>query len=106
MLLIRKLILPLLAVAGASAQVDEVDVLIVGGGATGSYAAVRLREDYNKTILLVEKAKRLVRLPLTFSNNSFRSEYVTDWFRVHREVMFTLTPRAPVHQSILECKHT
>lgn len=49
-----------LAGAGAHAQADEVDVLVVGGGATGAYAAVRLREDYNKTVLVVEKANRLV----------------------------------------------
>lgn len=49
-----------LAGAGAYAQADEVDVLVVGGGATGAYAAVRLREDYNKTVLVVEKANRLV----------------------------------------------
>ena len=61
MLLIKALTYSLLAAASAYAQVDEVDVLIVGGGATGAYAAVRLREDYNKTIFLVEKTKRLVR---------------------------------------------
>lgn len=48
-----------MAGAGAYAQADEVDVLIVGGGATGAYAAVRLREDFNKTVLVVEKANRL-----------------------------------------------
>lgn len=51
-----------LAGAGAYAQADEVDVLVVGGGATGAYAAVRLREDFNKTVLVVEKANRLVSL--------------------------------------------
>ncbi|KAK6213420.1 FAD dependent oxidoreductase [Colletotrichum tabaci] len=34
------------------------DVLIVGGGATGTYAAVRLR-DQNKTVAVVERAERL-----------------------------------------------
>ncbi|GKT40628.1 beta-cyclopiazonate dehydrogenase [Colletotrichum spaethianum] len=34
------------------------DVLIVGGGATGTYAAVRLR-DQNKTIAVVERADKL-----------------------------------------------
>jgi NADPH-dependent glutamate synthase beta subunit-like oxidoreductase len=36
------------------------DVAIIGGGASGSYAAVRLREDYKKSIVVVEKAGRLV----------------------------------------------
>ncbi|KAH8655460.1 hypothetical protein BX600DRAFT_439976 [Xylariales sp. PMI_506] len=30
------------------------DVVILGGGASGTYAAVRLREDYGKSVLLVE----------------------------------------------------
>lgn len=38
----------------------EVDVAIVGGGATGAYAAVRLREDYKKSVLVIEKQNRLV----------------------------------------------
>ncbi|KAH7242080.1 hypothetical protein BKA59DRAFT_401844 [Fusarium tricinctum] len=37
----------------------EVDVAIVGGGATGAYAAVRLREDYKKSVLVIEKQNRL-----------------------------------------------
>ncbi|KAF4965421.1 hypothetical protein FSARC_6772 [Fusarium sarcochroum] len=37
----------------------EVDVAIVGGGATGAYAAVRLREDYGKSVLVIEKEDRL-----------------------------------------------
>ncbi|KAJ5184047.1 hypothetical protein N7492_001663 [Penicillium capsulatum] len=31
------------------------DVLIVGGGASGTYAAVRLQQDFNKSIVLVEQ---------------------------------------------------
>lgn len=53
------LICSVLAAASNHAQ-DEVDVLIVGGGATGAYAAVRLREDYKKSVLVVEKSNRLV----------------------------------------------
>src|SRR4051812_3723415 len=30
------------------------DVAIIGGGASGTYAAVRLREDFNKSIVLIE----------------------------------------------------
>ncbi|KAJ9419690.1 hypothetical protein FOXG_19613 [Fusarium oxysporum f. sp. lycopersici 4287] len=37
----------------------EVDVCIIGGGATGAYAAVRLREDYGKEVVVVEKQNRL-----------------------------------------------
>lgn len=49
-----------------SADPLDVDVCIVGGGATGAYAAVRLREDFNKTVVVIEKADRLVRKPSTF----------------------------------------
>lgn len=38
----------------------EVDVCIVGGGATGAYAAVRLREDYGKKVVVIEKENKLV----------------------------------------------
>ena len=38
------------------------DVAIVGGGASGTYAAVRLREDYNTSVVVVEAQNRLVGL--------------------------------------------
>ena len=38
------------------------DVAIVGGGASGTYAAVRLREDYNTSVVVVETQNRLVGL--------------------------------------------
>jgi len=50
-----------------AAQDDEVattiirDVAIIGGGAAGSYAAVRLRQDYNVSVVLIEKEAVLVR---------------------------------------------
>lgn len=36
------------------------DVAIIGGGASGAYAAVRLRNDYGKSIALIEMQGRLV----------------------------------------------
>lgn len=36
------------------------DVAIIGGGASGAYSAVRLREDFGVSILLIEKDDRLV----------------------------------------------
>lgn len=50
------------AAGGVSDTTDEVvnrDVVIVGGGASGAHAAVKLR-DMGKTIVLVEKRDRLV----------------------------------------------
>jgi len=36
------------------------DVAIVGGGASGAHAAVRLREDFGKSVVVIEKQSRLV----------------------------------------------
>ena len=44
----------------APQDVIHKDVVIIGGGASGTYAAVRLREDYNKSIVVVEKDDHLV----------------------------------------------
>lgn len=38
----------------------DTDVAIIGGGGSGAYAAVRLREDFGKKIVVVEKENRLV----------------------------------------------
>ncbi|OCL09142.1 hypothetical protein AOQ84DRAFT_363520 [Glonium stellatum] len=35
------------------------DIYIIGGGASGTYAAVRLREDMNTTIIMVEQKDHL-----------------------------------------------
>lgn len=35
------------------------DVAIIGGGATGTYAGVRLREDYKKSVVVIEREARL-----------------------------------------------
>lgn len=48
------------AVLGANATIDT-DIAIIGGGGSGAYAAVRLREDFGKKIVVVEKQNRLVR---------------------------------------------
>jgi hypothetical protein len=40
-------------------HLHDVDVAIVGGGAAGTYAAVRLREDFNTSILLIEPKSHL-----------------------------------------------
>ncbi|KAL9112239.1 MAG: hypothetical protein Q9227_003357 [Pyrenula ochraceoflavens] len=44
--------------AFASADIINKDVAIIGGGASGTYAAVRLREDLNKSIIVIEKDNR------------------------------------------------
>ncbi|KAL9617235.1 MAG: hypothetical protein Q9160_007963 [Pyrenula sp. 1 TL-2023] len=43
----------------AAADTITKDVAIIGGGASGTYAAVRLREDLKKSIVVIEKENRL-----------------------------------------------
>lgn len=43
------------------------DVAILGGGASGTYAAVRLREDYGKKIFLIEQEAILVSTLIHFA---------------------------------------
>ncbi|KAG3189952.1 hypothetical protein PC129_g25145, partial [Phytophthora cactorum] len=47
------------AAVTACVSVLEKDVVVIGGGASGCHAAFRLREDYGKSILLVEKRTHL-----------------------------------------------
>ena len=61
--LLHTFALYLLAGISAAKQSDGVisrDVAIIGGGASGAHAAVRLREDFNKSVVVVEKKSRLV----------------------------------------------
>lgn len=53
--------------ASAKPNVLNKDVVIVGGGASGAYAAVRIRDDFGKSIALVEKEGIIV--GLTFFPN-------------------------------------
>lgn len=62
----------LVCLAGATAIPESTadfivkkDVVILGGGASGAHAAVRLREDYGKSIIVVEKQAELVRSSMT-----------------------------------------
>jgi 2-polyprenyl-6-methoxyphenol hydroxylase-like FAD-dependent oxidoreductase len=36
------------------------DVAVIGGGASGAYAAVRIRDDFHKSVALIEKQNILV----------------------------------------------
>lgn len=57
-------VLGLLAAAASIATAQSSltkDVVIIGGGAAGAHAAIRLREDFGKSIALIEKQEILVR---------------------------------------------
>ncbi|EWY80720.1 hypothetical protein FOYG_16648 [Fusarium oxysporum NRRL 32931] len=43
----------------AAVQAIDVDVAVVGGGGSGGYAAVQLRQNYGKKIVVIEKQKQL-----------------------------------------------
>jgi hypothetical protein len=40
------------------------DVVVIGGGASGAYSAVRLREDFGLRVAVVEKEAQLVRFSM------------------------------------------
>ncbi|KAF4333868.1 amine oxidase [Fusarium beomiforme] len=48
-----------LCALNAAAQAIDVDVAVIGGGGSGGYAAVQLREKYGKKIVVVEKQDKL-----------------------------------------------
>ena len=50
--------------AYAPEDVITKDVAIIGGGASGTYAAVRLREDLDVSVVVIEQENRLVRIVL------------------------------------------
>ncbi|KAJ5758354.1 uncharacterized protein N7511_007048 [Penicillium nucicola] len=51
------------------------DVVVVGGGASGAYAAVRLRDDFNKSIALIEKQSILGGMVDTFVDKKTGGTY-------------------------------
>lgn len=64
MSLVKSIVSVLATVSVASAAAAgcpiEKDVIVVGGGASGAHAAYRLREDYGKSVVLIEKEAILV----------------------------------------------
>ena len=48
------------------------DIAIVGGGAGGAHAAVRLREDFGKSVVVIEKQGRLVGITLNRHIDAWR----------------------------------
>ncbi|KAK2035781.1 amine oxidase [Colletotrichum somersetense] len=61
--------------SGNYTTILERDVVILGGGASGAHAAVRLREDFNKSIVIVEKQNRLGGHVATFTDTETGNPY-------------------------------
>jgi ribulose 1,5-bisphosphate synthetase/thiazole synthase len=67
--LLRVLALSRVVIAGYyPLPIVNTDVAILGGGASGTYAAVRLREDYGKSVLLIEMEAVLVGIPINMGS--------------------------------------
>ncbi|KAL2108927.1 hypothetical protein VUR80DRAFT_3185 [Thermomyces stellatus] len=82
------------------------DVAIIGGGASGAHAAVRLREDFNKSVIVVEKENRLGGHVATYTDYAGKAyEYgVQSYFDVGGAVdffaRFNITVGAPERISL------
>jgi glycerol-3-phosphate dehydrogenase len=48
------------AIAAPPSKPVKKDVIVIGGGASGAHAAVRLRDDYGLSVALIEKQDILV----------------------------------------------
>jgi ribulose 1,5-bisphosphate synthetase/thiazole synthase len=57
--LVLALAAPLVSAQSATNIIYK-DVAVIGGGASGSYAAYVLREDFNKSVAIIEKENILV----------------------------------------------
>jgi len=55
--------------------VADIDIAIIGGGASGTYAAVRLREDYGKKVILIEKENVLGGHANTYSDSNTKGAF-------------------------------
>ena len=83
---------PIDPMAFGSEDIIERDVVIIGGGSSGTYTAVRLQQDYNKTVAIIEKQATLGGHAQTYTDPSTgftidlgvivfsQSETVTDYF--------------------------
>ena len=69
-ILLRALALSKVVIAGHyPLPIVNTDVAILGGGASGTYAAVRLREDYRKSVLLIEIEAVLVDILINMASD-------------------------------------
>jgi len=83
------------------------DVAIIGGGASGAYAAVRLKEDFNQSIILIEKQARIgghvstfddpdTSTPFDYGVNTFNDYGPAKAFFERMGVPYSAGPRTPL----------
>ncbi|KAK1753604.1 hypothetical protein QBC47DRAFT_415382 [Echria macrotheca] len=93
----------------------NVDVAIVGAGASGAYAAIRLKEDFGKTIAVIEKGSKLgghvstyddpvAGKPFDFGVQSFNSYGPAEAFFTRLGIEFSPAPRVPLTQRFVDFK--
>lgn len=90
----------------------ECDVLIVGGGATGAYAATRLA-DAGKTVLVVERGDRLgghvdtfyapgTGAPIDYGVEAYIKNAETDWFFQRFNVSLKAAAQSPLPSKVAD----
>ncbi|KAF3356325.1 hypothetical protein VDGD_08210 [Verticillium dahliae] len=97
----------LVSAAALPDNVIERDVVVLGGGASGAHAAVRLREDYGKSVILVEKKAELgghvatyidpdTEVPYDFGVNSYTEYPGAEDFFARFNVSLSSPTRVPL----------
>lgn len=90
-----------------------VDVAIVGAGASGAYAAIRLKEDFGKSIAVIEKSSRLgghvstfddpsTGKPFDFGVNSYNDYGPAKDFFNRLGISFSPAPRVALTQRFVD----
>ena len=86
---------------GESLEILERDVCVIGGGASGTYSAIRLQQ-MNQTVALIEKESRLGGHVNTYVDAGTNQTYdygVSLWVRRLRAVLCSLLHCSPAYQA-------
>ena len=99
--------------ASAAQHIINVDVAIVGAGASGAYAAIRLKEDFGKSIAVIDKSSRLgghvstfddlsTGKPFDFGVNSYNDYGPAKDFFNRLGISFSPAPRVALTQRFVD----